>query len=75
MMSNDSVPLNLTDDRWIVRFRPVHRPGLRLICFPYAGGGASIYRSWAEEISGDIEVCAIQLPGREEPLQIEGHFQ
>ena len=68
MMSNDRAPLNLTDDRWIVRFRPVQRAGLRLICFPYAGGGASIYRSWAENLSDDVEVCAIQLPGREDRL-------
>jgi len=36
-----------------------------LFCFPYAGGGASIYRSWASDLAAPIEVCAIQLPGRE----------
>ena len=49
-------------DRWIpVRSKPID-PRIRLFCFPYAGAGASIYRSWS--ISG-IEVCGIQLPGRE----------
>ncbi|MDF0674708.1 MAG: alpha/beta fold hydrolase [Nitrospira sp.] len=39
---------------------------MRLICFPYAGGGASVFRSWADsEFLADIEVCAVQLPGRE----------
>lgn len=37
-----------------------------MFCFPYAGGGASVFRSWAEsEFLKDVEVCAVQLPGRE----------
>ncbi len=38
---------------------------LRLFCFPYAGTGASIFRGWSAEIAPGIEVCPIQLPGRE----------
>lgn len=38
---------------------------LRLFCFPYAGGGASIYRDWGSRLPASIEVTAIQLPGRE----------
>jgi medium-chain acyl-[acyl-carrier-protein] hydrolase len=38
---------------------------LRMFCFPYAGGGASIYRSWSTFLPPDVEVCAIQMPGRE----------
>lgn len=50
---------------WIVTPRPINS-GMRLICFPYAGGGASVFRSWADsEFLADIEVCAVQLPGRE----------
>lgn len=37
----------------------------RLFCLPYAGGGASIYRQWSRYLSPQIEVCPIQLPGRE----------
>ena len=41
-------------------------PGkLRLFCFPYAGGGAGLYRSWSEKLPSYIEVLAVQLPGRE----------
>jgi surfactin synthase thioesterase subunit len=43
-------------------------PRLRLFCFPYAGGGASIYRTWPDDLPRDVEVCAIQLPGRERRL-------
>ena len=55
-------------DRWIIcpHPRPDHR--LRLFCFSYAGGGASLFRSWSEDLPTDIEVCAIQLPGRESRL-------
>jgi medium-chain acyl-[acyl-carrier-protein] hydrolase len=45
---------------------------LRLFCFPYAGSGASIYRTWGEELPDTVEICPVQLPGREnryvEPL-------
>ncbi len=55
-------------DRWVIRPRPRPRARLRLFCFPYAGGGASIYRAWAGELPQEIEVCAVQLPGRETRL-------
>jgi medium-chain acyl-[acyl-carrier-protein] hydrolase len=31
----------------------------------YAGGGAGIFRGWANELAASVEVCAIRLPGRE----------
>jgi medium-chain acyl-[acyl-carrier-protein] hydrolase len=39
--------------------------GLRLFCFPYAGGGAGIYRDWPSGLPAAIEVWAVNLPGRE----------
>ena len=55
-------------DPWLVRpeIRPTAR--LRLFCFTYAGGGASIYRPWTRERPPEVEFCAIQLPGRESRL-------
>lgn len=49
---------------WIVR-RPQTRAAMRLFCFPYAGGGASVYSAWQEALGPSVEVCAIQAPGRE----------
>lgn len=40
----------------------------RLFCFPYAGGGASIFRTWQDMLPPDITVCPVQLPGRENRL-------
>jgi len=37
----------------------------RLFCFPYAGVGASAFRGWPEQIGNNVEVCCIELPGRE----------
>jgi medium-chain acyl-[acyl-carrier-protein] hydrolase len=36
----------------------------RLFCFPYAGGTAAIFRGWLSYLPGEVEVCAIQYPGR-----------
>jgi medium-chain acyl-[acyl-carrier-protein] hydrolase len=40
----------------------------RIFCFPYAGGGASIFRTWQDILPSDITVCPVQLPGRENRL-------
>lgn len=42
---------------------------MRLFCFPYAGAGAGAYREWPTLLPRDIEVVAVQLPGREWRIQ------
>ena len=37
----------------------------KLICSPFAGAGASFYKSWQKYFS-ELDVIAIQLPGREQ---------
>jgi medium-chain acyl-[acyl-carrier-protein] hydrolase len=49
---------------WLTRFRPNAQARMRLFCFPYAGGGALIYRTWHESLPPNVELCAVQLPGR-----------
>lgn len=39
-------------------------PRLRLICLPYAGGGATVFRTWAQSLAPGVEVVAPELPGR-----------
>lgn len=45
---------------------PIRR---RLVCVPYAGGGASTYRLWPRTLLADVEVLSLQLPGREPPFR------
>jgi medium-chain acyl-[acyl-carrier-protein] hydrolase len=61
-------PPTSTRDPWVVI--PRRDPGarLRLFCFPYAGGGASIFTRWAELLPPGVELVAVQLPGRETRL-------
>jgi surfactin synthase thioesterase subunit len=37
----------------------------RLICFPHAGAGASAFADWAGLVPPEIELVAVQLPGRQ----------
>jgi medium-chain acyl-[acyl-carrier-protein] hydrolase len=50
---------------WFLHADVQSRAQVRLFCFPYAGGGASVYREWASRFPAEIEVCPVQLPGRE----------
>lgn len=53
---------------WVMYPRPARLARLRLFCFPYAGGSASIFGSWPQHLPPTIEICPIQLPGREKRL-------
>jgi medium-chain acyl-[acyl-carrier-protein] hydrolase len=49
---------------WIVP-RRISGPAFRLFCLPYAGGGAAGYAQWPAAFGRDVEVCPIELPGRQ----------
>ena len=49
---------------WVTIPKPRSQTALRLFCLPYAGGSTATYYPWADELSSQIEVCPIQLPGR-----------
>jgi surfactin synthase thioesterase subunit len=58
-------------NRWFSLVPPADCDHL-LLCFPYSGCGASMYRSWPDRI-GDIAVVPLQLPGREARMG-EAHY-
>ncbi|HJW11291.1 MAG TPA: alpha/beta fold hydrolase, partial [Albitalea sp.] len=53
---------------WLSRPQPRPHARARLYCFPHAGVGASVYRQWHAALPPEVEVCAVQLPGRENRL-------
>lgn len=55
-----------TPSPWLCRFAPRPDAELRLVCFPHAGASASVYFRWAEALAADIELVAVQYPGRAE---------
>jgi surfactin synthase thioesterase subunit len=50
---------------WIGKHAEANNSSRRLFCFPYAGGGASVFRPWIGLLAPEVEVCPVQLPGRE----------
>ncbi|MET7422810.1 alpha/beta fold hydrolase [Dactylosporangium sp. NPDC005555] len=51
---------------WIQRFHGAAEGGARLVCFPYAGGSATYYFPLSAALAPDVEVLAVQYPGRQE---------
>ena len=48
---------------WLIHHRAA-RSRLRLYCFSYAGGSAGVFKPWRELLDAEVDLCAIQLPGR-----------
>lgn len=41
----------------------------RLVCLPFAGGGAGVYGTWSAAFGAGVDVIPVQLPGRERRLR------
>jgi acyl-CoA synthetase (AMP-forming)/AMP-acid ligase II/surfactin synthase thioesterase subunit/acyl carrier protein len=41
---------------------------VRLLCLPYGGGQAAVYRRWQDMVPSHVEVCPVELPGRGERM-------
>lgn len=52
--------------QWLRPFKPNPFARLRVFCIPHAGAGALAFRPWADLFPPEIELCAVQLPGRED---------
>jgi surfactin synthase thioesterase subunit len=48
---------------WIIR-QSGHARRLRMYCFSYAGGSAASFTPWQSMVNRQVEICAVQLPGR-----------
>ena len=58
-------PDQLRSNPWLWTPERTARGRLRLLCLPYAGGGAGVFIPWAKALPEEIEVWAVRLPGRE----------
>jgi pyochelin biosynthesis protein PchC len=58
----------MTDDegKWVRRYRAAPDAPVQLVCLPHAGGAASYYRTLAMKLFPDVEVLAVQYPGRQD---------
>ncbi|WP_082373925.1 thioesterase II family protein [Nocardia sp. NRRL S-836] len=49
---------------WLQRFSPPGRAKARLLCLPPGGGSAQLYQRWPALLGPEVEVVAVELPGR-----------
>ncbi|GAA2157669.1 alpha/beta fold hydrolase [Kitasatospora kazusensis] len=54
------------DETWIRRFHPKPDTAVRLVCFPHAGGSASFFHPLSGLLGAEVEVLAVQYPGRQD---------
>ncbi|MGW7349857.1 alpha/beta fold hydrolase [Streptomyces sp. Z26] len=54
------------DGLWCRRFHPAPDASERLVCFPHAGGSASFYFPVSAALNPNVDVVAIQYPGRQD---------
>ncbi|MGP0066733.1 MAG: thioesterase II family protein [Isosphaeraceae bacterium] len=50
---------------WIIRPRPSPNASAWLLCFGFAGSNTSLFHHWPQGLPDAIDVCAVQLPGRQ----------
>jgi surfactin synthase thioesterase subunit len=56
------------DGQWIRRYHSAPRGGIRLVCFPHAGGSPNYYFPLSRALAPRVEVLAVQYPGRQDRL-------
>jgi acyl transferase domain-containing protein/surfactin synthase thioesterase subunit/NADPH:quinone reductase-like Zn-dependent oxidoreductase len=56
--------LRVVPDDWFLIPRRSPKPRLRVFCIPFLGGMASVFSPWARRLPPDVELQALQLPGR-----------
>lgn len=53
---------------WLLSIASNGRARVRIFCFPHAGGSGYLFQRWATHIPDDLDLCAVELPGRAERL-------
>lgn len=55
----------MTQSPWLLSMGRRPQARLNLVCFAFAGGSAGAFRDLAKKVPEQVEVTAVQLPGRE----------
>lgn len=55
--------------KWIYCPAPKPEATLRLLCFPYAGSGPTVFWEWSKSLPQAVEMWGIRPPGRETRLR------
>jgi acyl transferase domain-containing protein/acyl carrier protein len=55
--------LDLSLEHWIYDYKENPKAKMRLFCFPYGFGSASMYKDWQEYFGEEVDVCAFKIPG------------
>lgn len=54
------------ESRLFARFAGDGPVDVQVLCFPYAGGGAQVFRPWQALVPAGVGVTGVRLPGREQ---------
>lgn len=63
------------NNKLVKNLEKIQKNSTVLFCFPFAGGGVSVYKEWIKCFQGFAVVCPIQLPGREERVMEKSYTQ
>jgi pyochelin biosynthetic protein PchC len=55
-------------DPWLRSWNDVSRPRVRVVCLPHAGGTAQAFQTWPAGLPDDVQVTAVQYPGRQDRI-------
>src|SRR5688572_31092003 len=56
-------------DLWVRRFHPADDAETQLLCLSHAGGSASYFFGVSRALAPEVDVLAVQYPGRQDRLR------
>lgn len=61
--------IKLKNPKWVTIPFSRSDAKVRLFCFPYGGSGSTAFYPWHKELPSTVELCLINLPGRESRIR------
>jgi medium-chain acyl-[acyl-carrier-protein] hydrolase len=55
----------MSESNWVSPRSRIDGAKVRLFCLPHAGAGTAMYNIWKRFLPPTVEVCPVQIPGRE----------